>query len=118
VAAQLTALDEGNKEDKKKINALQKDKAALKARMAKTDAVIASIGGQLTAAEAKTLILRKLYDLADHQLNRYLNAEKRRLVSVVDNLWDKYAVSSRDLESNRSSTFNALDGFLVGLGYL
>ena len=50
------------KEEKKKITALQKDKAALQARMAKTDALLASIGGQLTEAEAKTLILKKLYD--------------------------------------------------------
>ena len=99
VDAQLAALDESKKEDKKKITALQKDKAALQARIAKTDALLASIGGQLTEAEAKTLILKKLYDLANQELNRYLNAEKRRLIQVVENLWDKYAVSSRALES-------------------
>ena len=45
--------------------------------MAKTDALLASIGGQLTETEAKTLILKKLYDLANQELNRYLNNEKR-----------------------------------------
>src|SRR5271166_6236862 len=100
--AQLAALDEGNKEDKKKITALQKDKAALQARMAKTDALVANIGGQLTEAEAKTLILKKLYDLANQELNRYLNAEKRRLIQAVENLWDKYAVSTRVLEFERT----------------
>jgi type I restriction enzyme M protein len=64
------------------------------------------------------LILKKLYDLACHELNRYLNAEKRGLIQVVENLWDKYAVSSRELESQRSKTLKALDGFLKGLGYL
>ena len=52
------------------------------------------------------------------ELNRYLNSEKRRLVALVDNLWDKYAVSSRELESRRSETQEVLDGFLKGLGYL
>ena len=118
VETRLAALDEDNKEDKKKITALQKDKAALQARMAKTDALVARIGGQLTEAEAKTLILKKLYDLANQELNRYLNAEKRRLIQVVENLWDKYAVSRRALESEGTETLKALDGFLNGLGYL
>jgi type I restriction enzyme M protein len=118
VDAQLAALDESNKEDKKKITALGKDKAALDARMAKTDALVASIGGQLTEAEAKTLILKKLYDFANQELNRYLNAENRLLIRVVENLWDKYSVSSRALESERTETLKALHGFLDGLGYL
>ena len=118
VDAQLANLNEGNKEEKKKITALQKDKAALDARIAKTDTLVASIGGQLTEAEAKTLILKKLYDLANRELNRYLNAEKRRLIQAVENLWDKYAVSSRTLESKRTETLRVLDGFVSGLGYL
>ena len=116
--ARIATLDAARKEDKKELTALQKDQAALKARLAKTDAVLASIGGQLTEAEAKTLILKKLHDLATFELNRYLNAEKRRLIQTVENLWDKYAVSSRALEAERSDTLLALDGFLTGLGYL
>ncbi|MBW6474414.1 MAG: type I restriction-modification system subunit M [Anaerolineaceae bacterium] len=57
-------------------------------------------------------------ELANTELNRYLNAEKRGLVQVVENLWDKYAVPSRELESERSDTLKTLDGFLKGLGYL
>ncbi len=110
VDEQLGGLDADDKDDKKKITALNKDKAALESRLKKTDALLADIGGQLTDAEAKSLILRKLYDLADTELKRYLNAEKRTLTRTVENLWDKYAVSSRKLKT--------LDEFLVGLGYL
>jgi type I restriction enzyme M protein len=117
VDSQLAALDEDKKEEKKKITALQKDKAVLQARIAETDALVASIGGQLTEAEAKTLILKKLYDLANLELNRYLNAEKRRLVQVIEALWDKYAVSNRTLESKRSEKLKELGAFLCGLGY-
>jgi type I restriction enzyme M protein len=49
--------------------------------------------------------------------NRYLNAEKRQLVIVIENLWDKYVVSSRDLESDRHQSLRILDGFLTQLGY-
>ena len=118
VDAQLTALNPANKDDKKRITALSKDKTALQARLARTDAILAAIGGPLTDEEARGLILKKLYDLATGELNRYLNAEKRSLVAVVENLWDKYAVSSRELERERTETLKTLDGFLKSLGYL
>ncbi len=118
VDSQLASLDSANKDDKKKITALNKDKAALDARLSKTDAILTTIGGQLTEDEARRLILKKLYDLAVNELNRYLNAEKRGLIAGVENLWDKYAVSSRELETERSETMKTLDRFLKGLGYL
>ena len=46
------------------------------------------------------------------------NAAKRQLIQSVETLWDKYAVSSRALENERTETLTALDGFLTGLGYL
>ena len=118
VDTQLATLDSANKDDKKKIAALNKDKAVLEVRIAKTDGILADIGGQLTEEESRLLILKKLYGLANNELNRYLNAEKRELVQLVENLWDKYAVSSLELESQRSETMKTLDGFLQGLGYL
>jgi type I restriction enzyme M protein len=114
----LANLDNANKDDKKKITALNKDKATLKERLAKTDGILAVIGGQLTEEDARRLILKKIYDLAHHELNRYLNAEKRGLVQVVENFWVKYAVSSRELESERTETLKKLDVFLNGLEYL
>ncbi len=115
--AQLATLDSANKDDKKKITALNKDKAALEERLAKTDAILKAIGGQLTEEDARRLILKKLYDLAGNDLNRYLNAEKRALIAGVENLWDKYAVSSRELENKRAETLKTLNGFLQKLGY-
>ena len=96
----------------------RKERETLQARLARTDAILAAIGGPLTDEEARGLILKKLYDLAAGELNRYLNAEKRGLIAVVENLWDKYAVSSRELERERAETLKTLDKFLKGLGYL
>jgi type I restriction enzyme M protein len=115
---QIAELDAENKTDKKKITALQKDKAVLEARIAKTDSLLADIGGRLTEEEAKHLILKKLYDIAARELDRYLNAEKRALIQGIENFWNKYAVSSRDLEHQREKTLGELNGFLKGLGYL
>ena len=118
VDEKLAALDENKKDDKKKITALKKDKAALKARLAKGDALLKDIGGQLTEAEAKALILKKLFDLAEHILHRYGNAEKRKLIAANDNFWDKYAVCSRALENQRTTTMKSVNQFLAVLGYL
>ena len=60
----------------------------------------------------------KPFHLARAKLDRYLNAEKRVLVRAVENLWEKYAVSSRQLEHARGETLEALNGFLNGLGYV
>ena len=116
--SRLVDLDPNNKTDKKKITALEKDQAVIKGRLAKTDRLMATTGGQLTEAEARQLILQKLYDIAQAELTRYLNAERRILLAVLENLWDKYAVSSRQLEQNRAATLAMLDDFLQGLGYL
>ena len=97
---------------------MKKDRDIIEERLATTDQLIAEIGGQLTEEEAQRLILKKLYDIANSELNRYLNAEKRVLIASVENMWDKYAVSSRQLEHARGDTLETLDVFLSGLGYL
>lgn len=114
----MAGLNPSVKEEKKKLNALQKDKTALAQRLARIDGVLAAIGGQISEADAKRLILKKLHDVAIKELLRYLNAEKRALLAVVENLWDKYAVSSQALEVKRENTLSTLKGYLVGLGYL
>jgi type I restriction enzyme M protein len=116
--ARLAKLVVFDKEGKKELAALERDQAALRLRLSKIDDLFASIGGQLTDAQAKTLVLQKLHELAAQDLVRYLNASKRALVAAMENLWDKYAVSRQTLESNRAKTLEALDGFLKGLGYV
>lgn len=114
----LTDLDPTDKADKKTIAALNKDKIALDERISKTDAVLADIGGQLSEEDACRMILKKIYDIAQAELNRYLGIEKRGLLRGLENLWDKYAVSNCDLEDARIVTVGTLGGFLRGLGYV
>lgn len=118
IKGQLANLSETKKDEKKQITALRKDQTALTARVQRADALLIDIGGQLTDDQAKTLILKKLHDLATAELHRYLNAEKRQLVAALENLWNKYAVSSKALEDDRSKTLKTLDAFMAGLGYL
>ena len=118
VDARLADLDAGNRADKKKIAALNKEKKVLTTRIADANALLAQIGGQLSEEKARELILAKLYDIAHAELERYLNAEKRQLISGMEKLWDKYAVSSQQMENDRGTTLFQLNEFLGGLGYL
>ena len=118
VADQLAELNPADKTDKRKITALEKDRAALHQRLTRLDDLLAEIGGPLTPAEAQALILQKLYDVMATELNRTLNAARRELIATTESLWDKYAVSSRQLEAEREQTLAELTGFLDELGYL
>ncbi len=89
----------------------------MQARSEKIDSLLSGMGGQLSEEDAKKLILKKLYDLATDQLNRYLDTEKRALNDHVENLWDKYAISSHSLESGRDNALKSLNVLLTGLGY-
>ena len=62
--------------------------------------------------------MKKIYNIARIELDRYLNAEKRTLVRNVENLWEKYAVSRRTLEAARAEAMHTLDSCLEGLGYV
>lgn len=117
VQNQLMGLNASKKEEKAKINALNKDKKALEIKLSYPEGLLTEIGGQLRDEEAKKLILKKLYDWVSEQLTRYLNGEKRGLVAKVENLWDKYAVSSQEMEAQRDQTLGELNEFLVKLGY-
>jgi len=114
---QIAGTDPKDKEGKKRIAALQADKKRLLEWNARIDSLLHQAGNQITPEETKRLILQKLYDIISKELDRYLNAEKRLLTQSVENLWDKYAVSSRELEHQREQTLGHLDEMLKGLGY-
>ena len=118
IDARLADLDPGNKADKKKRAALNRDRGVLAERIVHADALIDEIGGQISEGEARELILTKLYDIAQAELDRYLSAEKRGLVFGVENLWDKYAVSSRKLQTRRETTLKTLEDFMRSLEYM
>ncbi len=117
-ATAMVSLNPAISAEKKKINALTKDKTALELRLTKIDRLLIVIGGQLTEDDAKRLILKKLHDIANTELLRYLNSEKRSLIAAVDNLWDKYAVSNQALEQQREHTLTTFSQFMSQLKYL
>jgi type I restriction enzyme M protein len=105
-------------EAKSKAKRLRNDIAILEHRIEMIQRLTDSIGGMITELEAKALILQKHHDLVAEQLGRYLNAEKRGLLNVFENLWEKYAISGSALEIMRGRTNEQLNCFLQNLSYL
>lgn len=96
----------------------EKNLALLNDRLASADSLLASIGGMMSDDECRELILEKHRLLITAELNRYLNAEKRAIVNLFDNLWNKYAVSHQAMLSTRDVTLETLNQFLTQLNYL
>ena len=71
----------------------------------------------LTEEEAKELLLEKFYEIIKQYLEKYLNAEKKELIRIFENLWDKYKVSLEQLKVEREKEVKKLDEFLTQLRY-
>ena len=106
------------KEITKAYNAHIKDSGILEAKLDSLDTLLEEIGGIITTEESQKLILKKHFDIINDQLQRYLNAEKRALVSAFENLFDKYYNSAQAIELKRESTMAELNDFLTQLNYL
>ncbi|HQU96319.1 MAG TPA: N-6 DNA methylase [Saprospiraceae bacterium] len=106
------------KEITKGYNALIKDKGIIQAKLNRLDSLLEEIGGIITTEQAQMLILKKHFDIINNQLQRYLNAEKRTLISAYENLFDKYYTSAQSIEQSRNKTMNELNDFLTQLKYL
>jgi type I restriction enzyme M protein len=72
---------------------------------------------ELTEEERKNLILLKFYELVEKQLQKYLNNEKREIIKIIENFWDKYTVPLDSLTTQRNENTNKLNDFLKRLGY-
>jgi len=91
----------------------QKTKEEIKIKKGKVDFKRDS----LTEEETKKLLLEKFYELISKQLEKYLNTEKRELIKIFENLWDKYTVPLESLNVERDRKVKKLDEFLKGLKY-
>lgn len=102
----------------KTLKALKADSLKMEEKLKGLDAFLVSIGGVITPEECKTLILQKHNNLVQQELLKYMNAEKRKLLTDTEKLWDKYKVTSKELENKRQDSLDKLNMFLTDLKYL
>jgi type I restriction enzyme M protein len=68
--------------------------------------------------EAQVLVLEIEQKRLATELERYATAQRQKIIATVENWWDKYRVSLREIESERETATVRLKGFAGELGYV
>jgi type I restriction enzyme M protein len=103
----ITAKQNELKQIKKQINEKNGE------RVGKVKAVVENISEE----EAEQMVIMNLQNSAMDFLNSYLTAQKQKIISYFENLWDKYGVDVRIMEQDRDKYAKELDKYLKELGY-
>jgi type I restriction enzyme M protein len=79
--------------------------------------VIASARTKITETEAKKLILTRFKRLLTEQFDNYLRQYQRAFIAAIENLWAKYAITTKQILAERDREADQLNAFLKELGY-
>ncbi len=63
------------------------------------------------------MILERFRKLLTEQFDGYLRQYQRSFLAAVENLWQKYAVTTKQILAERDREAAQLDAFLKELGY-
>jgi len=92
-------------------------KAGIKQVEKQKDDLVTQARAKISVDEAKTLILERLQRVLTERYNSYLRQYQRSFVAAIENLWDKYAVTTQQILAERDEAATQLDSFLKELGY-
>ena len=96
---------------------LKKLKANIREVEKQKDEMIAAARAKITEDQAKTLILERFRNFLNEQFDGYLRQYQRSFIAAVENLWQKYAVTTKQILAARDREAAQLDAFLKELGY-
>lgn len=71
----------------------------------------------LAPDEAQALVLEIERERLEAELERYAAAQRQRAIATVENWWNKYRVSLREIEAERRAAAGRLERFITELGY-
>jgi len=95
----------------------KKLKAEIRATEKSRDDLVEKAREKISRDEARTIIVERLRKLLIDSYRRYLRADQRAAVAAIENLWEKYAVTAKQIEAGRDAASAKLRAFLVELGY-
>ena len=100
---------------------LEDEAKALKALTRSTekhrDELVAQARQKISPSEARQVILQRLEQALMDSYGQYLRADQRACVAALEKLWGKYAVTAKELETQRENAATELAGYLERLGY-
>ena len=92
-------------------------KAELRTAEKKKDELVEQAREKIGREEAREEILKRFHRIVRVTYRHYLEADRRAMTAAIENLHDKYAVTLRDIEDQRTNAASELDGYLKALGY-
>ena len=92
-------------------------KAAIRSTEKKQDELVEAARAKISRDEARQVIVERLGKLLLESYQTYLRADQRAYVAAIENLWNKYAVTAKQIEAERDAASKQLREFLVELGY-
>ena len=63
------------------------------------------------------MILERFQRLLAEQFDGYLRQYQRTFIAAIENLWDKYAVTTKQILGDRDQAAAQLDSFVRELGH-
>jgi type I restriction enzyme M protein len=100
---------------------LEQEGKDLKSRIRSTenrkDELVEAARAKISRQNAKEEILARLHRLLLDAYRQYLRADQRVCATAIENLWEKYAVTARQIEAECDASTVELKKFLVELGY-
>lgn len=115
--SQAQALDKALAAHKLLEDEVKELKATIKQIEGKRDELVESARAKISTDEARQVIVERLRKTLMETFAAYLRADQRACVRAIENLWSKYAVTAKSIESDRDKASARLQDFLVELGY-
>jgi type I restriction enzyme M protein len=92
-------------------------RALIKSSENKRDELVGNARKKITTEEAQSVIVERLKLLLMEIYRAYLRTDLRNCIKMVENLWEKYAVTAKEIEVVRNAASKQLNVFLMELGY-
>jgi len=92
-------------------------KAGIREAEKKKDQLVEQARAKISQQEAKELILCRFKQELDQEYSAYIRAYLQGLSKAIENLWDKYAITLKEILVERDQVAGELDGFFRDLGY-
>ncbi len=102
-----TTLEKELRELKARIRAAEKEK----------DELVEAARAKISESEARELILKRFERILFAEYEAYIRRYQQAFVADVENLWNKYSVTVKQILKTRNEEAAVLDRYIVELGY-
>ena len=115
--AEITEIDTKLQAHTKLDKELKALKAGIREAEKRKDELVQQARAKISEEEAKALILQRFKQELDAEYGAYIRAYLQGLIKAIENLWDKYAVTMKEILAERDQVAAELDDFFEELGY-